>query len=193
MYNILKIIGQFLYCPPYKKYLKKAVHSHLYKYCELNDLLSDKPNDSTVNQLTLITHKLYKALDQKQNACMVFLDVSKAFDKVWHNGLIFKVKRFGITGILLSWFSSYVENRIQRVVLDGKASQWGRLHAGMPQGSVLGPLLFLIFINDLVDTLETDTHFFPDDMSLLDIYFDPRLSCLKINRDLRKIGDWGKV
>ena len=78
---------------------------------------------------------------------MVFLDVSKAFDKVWHNGLIFKLKRFDITGILLSWFSSYLENRIQRVVLDGKASQWERLHAGVPQGSVLGPLLFFISIN----------------------------------------------
>ena len=86
-----------------------------------------------------------------------------------------------------------MENRIQRVVLDGKASQWKRLHAGVPQGSILGQLLFLIFINDLVDTLETDPHLFADDTSLLDIYFDPRLSCLKINRDLRKISDWGKV
>ena len=182
----------------YKYVFDPIPDRYLYKYCELNDLLSDKnsgfkPNDSTVNQLTLITHKLYKALDQKQNARMVFLDLSKAFDKVWHNGLIFKLKRFGITGILLSWFFSYLENRIQRVVLDGKASQWERLHAGVPQGSVLGPLLFFIFINNLVDTLETDPHLFVDDTSLLDIYFDPRLSCLKINRDLRKISDWGKV
>ena len=118
---------------------------------------------------------------------MVFLDVSKTFDKVWHNGLIFKLKRFGITGILLSWFSSYLENRIQRVVLDGKASQWERLHAGVPQGSLLGPLLILMFITDLVDTLETDPQLFAD------IYCDPRLSCLKINRDSRKISDWGKL
>ena len=116
---------------------------------------------------------------------MVFLDVSKAFDKVWHNGLIIKLKRFGITGILLSWFSSYLENRIQHVVLDGKAFKWERLHAGVSRGSVLGPLLFFIFKNDLVDTLGTVPHLFADDTSSLDIYFDLRLSCLKINRDLR--------
>ena len=80
-----------------------------------------------------------------------------------------------------------------RIGLDGEASQWERSHAGVPEGSVHGPLLFLIFINDLVDTLETDPHLFADDTLLLDIYFDPRLSCLKINRDLRKISDWGKV
>ena len=102
---ILKIIGQFLYCPPYQKYLRKlyiATFINTANWITYSLILSGyKPNDSTVNQLTLITHKLYKALDQKQNACMVFLDVSKAFDKVWHNGLIFKLKRFGITGILV--------------------------------------------------------------------------------------------
>ena len=121
---------------------------------------------------------------------MVFLDVSKAFDKVWRNGLIFKLKRFGITGILLSWFFSYLKNRIQRVCSMVKLPNG---YTYMLMCPVLGPLLFLIFINDLIDTLETDLHLFPDDTSLLDIYFDPRLSCLKINRDLRKISDWGKV
>ena len=72
-----------------------------------------------------------------------------------------------------------MENRIQRVVLDGKASQWERLHAGVPQSSVLVSLLVLIFINRLVDTLETDPHLFADDTSLLDIYFDRRLSFKK--------------
>ena len=73
-----------------------------------------------------------------------FFDISKAFDKVWHKGLLHKLKLVGIRGALLDWFESYVSNRQQRVVLDGQSSDWRQIEAGVPQGSVLGPLLLLI-------------------------------------------------
>ena len=180
------------------KIFEKCVHLTLYKYLEDNNLLTDKnagfkPGDSTVNQLVDLTNKLYKGIDEKKKAVMIFLDISKAFDKVWHPGLLFKLKQCGITGSLYNWLASYLIGRMQRVVLDGNCSSWTELQAGVPQGSVLGPLLFLVFINDLVKDLVCDAHLFADDTSLLDVFSDPVLSATKVNADLKKISTWGTL
>ena len=76
---------------------------------------------------------------------LFFLDISKAFDKVWHEGIIFKLKDNGISGNILTFFENYLTNRYQRVVLNGKESNWMSLQSGVPQGSVLGPLLFSLY------------------------------------------------
>ena len=96
----------------------------------------------------------------------VFLDISKAFDKVWHDCLIFKLQTYDIHGKLLKLLKSYLKDRHQRVLLNGQPSSWKKLLAGVPQGSVLGPLLLLIYINDLPDGLTSRCKIFADDTSL---------------------------
>lgn len=98
----------------------------------------------------------------------IALDISKAFDKVWHEGLLFKLQfKFGIVGCLLAWFRSYLSGRTQRVNINSSYSDLKPINAGVPQGSVLGPLLFLIFIDDLFDEMENNLDVFADDSSLL--------------------------
>ena len=145
-----------------------------------------KHSDSTVNQLLFITQKIANALDDKHDAWIVFLEVSKAFDNVWHTCLLFKLNQIGITGNLLKWIDSYLSNRFHRVVVNGYSSQWLYTNSGVLQGSIIGPLFFLVYINDLVVNLECDVHLFADDTSLLDCFDDSAESNGKICRDLEK-------
>ena len=95
-----------------------------------------------------ISHDIYQSLDQGYEVRGVFLDISKAFDKVWHKGLIHKLKQNGIGGPLLKILTDFLKSRKQRVVLNGQHSSWTDVLVGVPQGSILGSLLFLICIND---------------------------------------------
>ena len=108
-----------------------------------------KPGDSCINQLLSITHEIYSSFDDGFEVRSVFLDISKAFDKVWHEGIIFKLKQNGILDDLLNILSDFLRNRKQRVTLNGQSSSWTNVNAGVPQGCILGPLLFLIYIIEL--------------------------------------------
>ena len=116
----------------------------------------------------------------------VFLDISKAFDKVWHEGLAFKLKQNGISGNLLNIFEDFLRNGKQKVVYD-----WKNVHAGVPRGSILGPLLFLIYINDLAENLFSNPKLFADDTSLFSVVRDLNTSANEINDDLKKIESMG--
>ena len=122
------------------------------------------PDDSCVAQLLSITHEIYNSFYYNPSVDIkgVFLDISKAFDKVWHDGLIFKLQTYGIDGKLLKLLKSYLKDRQQRVLLNGQTSSWKNVFAGVPQESVLGPLLFLIHINDLPDGLTSICKIFAD-------------------------------
>ena len=96
-----------------------------------------KPEDSCMNQLLSITHNIYKSFDDGYGVRSVFLDISKAFDKVWHDGLIFKLQENGISGNLLKVLKCFLTNREQTVVLNGQSSSWTNVKAGAPQGSIL--------------------------------------------------------
>ena len=101
-----------------------------------------KPGDSCTFQLLSIVHEIYQSFDDSYEVRGVFLDISKAFDKVWHEGLIYKLEQNGISGNLLLLLTDFLKNRKQRVVLNGQVSSWADILAGIPQGSILGPLFF---------------------------------------------------
>ena len=112
------------------------------------------------------------------------------FDKVWHKGLLYKLKQNGISGNLLDTITDFLNYRKQRVALSGKFSSWTSIEAGVPQGSILGPLLFLIYINDLSDDLMSNVKLFADDTSLFSVVHDVNASSTNFNNDLKKISDW---
>ena len=107
--------------------------------------------------------------DPPKDICAVFLDISKAFDKIWLLGLIFKIKSFGISGDFLELIKNFLSNRFQRIVLNGQTSEWEKITAGVPQGSILGLLFFLIYINDLTDGISSVVKLFADDTSLFSV------------------------
>ena len=151
-----------------------------------------QPGDSCINQLLSITHKIFTSFDNGLEVRSVVLDISKAFNKSWYEGLIFKLKQNTISGELLHILSSYfLSNRKQRVVLNGQNSSWTNGHAGVPQGSILGPLLllFVIYINNLSVRLTNNAKLFADDISLFPFVHDVNTSAKELNDDLKKVND----
>ena len=185
-----------LLCTPEKSF-ERAVFKHFYNHLHNNNILTSLqsgfiPGDSTVNQLTYLYNTFCQALDSGKEVRVVFCDVSKAFDRVWHEGLLLKLEAAGKTGNLLTWFRSYLTDRRQRVVLPGVQSNWNNIRAGVPQGSILGPLLFLLFINDIVVDIGSNIRLFADDTSLYMVVDNPDTAAELLNLDINKIMTWAK-
>ena len=142
-----------------------------------------RPRDSTINQLLSIAHSTFETFDCNPTLKVrsVYLDISKAFDRVWHEGLIYEPRRCCVSGNLLRPLKNVLPNRQQRTVLNGQTSTWGYVFAGVPQGSILGPFFFLIYINDLTANLKCSAKLFADDTSLFTIVQDPVLTAIDMN------------
>ena len=177
------------------KILERVVFKHLFNYLRDNQFISPhqsgfQPGDSTTNQLSYLYHVFADALDKKKDVHIVFCDVKKAFDRVWHRGLLYKLQKAGVFGTLLEWFKNYLSNRYQQVVIRGQTSEKGKIKAGVPQGSVLGPLLFLIYMNDITSITHCNIKLFADDTSLY-IEFDNNDDATDLlDHDLQNMQNW---
>jgi len=179
------------------KIFEKLIFNSLYTYLTHHKLITHnqsgfKSGDSTTNQLLFLVNEIHEAFENPKSLEVraVFLDISKAFDKVWHDGLLFKLEQNGVSGNLLKLTRSYLINRKQRVVINGSCSDYFSIESGVPQGSVLGPLLFLIYINDLEQDIKSRIKFFADDTMLFSIVYDSLTSANELNHDLRVIQKW---
>jgi len=112
---------------------------------------------SCSSQLLSVLHSVGEALDKNEQTDILYLDFAKVFDTVDHVILVEKLKWFRVTGQLIDWFSDYLKDRSQRVVIDGTATQRLPVTSGVPQGSLVGPLLFVIFVNDLSEAIHEQT------------------------------------
>ena len=178
------------------KILEKIVHSRVYEFLEHFQCIYSlqfgfRKKHSTNHALIDITETIRQALDKKKHVCGVFVDLQKAFDTVNHDILISKLEHYGIRGTANNWFTSYLKNRSQFVSILGFDSCSKPINHGVPQGSVLGPLLFLIYINDLQYAIKNSKVFhFADDTNLLNISDSPKLMQKLVNADLKILYHW---
>ena len=153
-----------------------------------------RKSHSTVHALINIAEHIRQKLDQGEFACGVFVDLQKAFDTVDHETLLAKLSYYGIRGIPNKWFRSYLSGRSQFVTVSGLKSEIKLMLHGVPQGSVLGPLLFLLYINDLHFSIRTsETYHFADDTHLLNFSKTVWSLCGRVNSDLRILVEWLKA
>ena len=169
------------------------MHKRLYAFLQQNDILYKnqfgfRKNNSTTFALIDLTEKIKESIDEKKFGCGIFIDIRKAFDTVNFNILLKKLDHYGIRNSALEWFRSYLTNRKQFVYLNGESSICRDMLSGVPQGSCLGPLLFLIYINDLPNSSElSNFHLFADDTHLY--YESNSIKEIehKVNKELKKI------
>ena len=181
--------------PICRKVLERTIYNTGFTYFIENNLISEnqsglKPGDSGINQLLAIAHEIFSSFDGNYEVRGVFLDISKAFDKMWHEVIIHKLKRNGISGNLLSLLTDFLRNKNQIVILNGQSSSWTNINACVPQGSIQSPRLSLIYMNDLSDNLQCNPKLFADAMSLFCTVKVPERIANNLNNDLKEINKW---
>ena len=174
--------------------LERLVRNAIMEHMESNHLLNDVqhgfvPGRSCSTQLLTVLDDWTSALEDGDNLDALYMDFAKAFDTVPHQRLLVKLKGYGIGGAVLQWIDAFLSGRRQRVVVNGSKSTWAKVTSGIPQGSVLGPLLFVCFINDMPSVVKSPVHLFADDTTLY-----RRVTTLEDHKalqdDLTNLEDW---
>jgi hypothetical protein len=176
----------------FSKILEKIVAIRLTNFLEANNILSDhqfgfRKAHSTLHPLIHFMNKITSNLSAKKHTLAIFCDLRKAFETVDHEILLKKLEKVGVRGVELAWFKSYLSDRQQFVIVNGMPSTLLYILLGVPQGSILGPLLFLIYINDLPDCSSLLSFLFADDTTLLDSDHDINLLVSRVNQEFKKV------
>ena len=174
------------------KTLERLFHNHLTN--SLGDKLSHhqhgfQKGHSCQTLLLETVHEWAQNLDRASSTHVIFTDFSKAFDLVPHQRFLLKLESIGVRVKLLKWIESFLTNRRQRVLLDGCISEWTPVTSGVPQGSILGPLLFIIYVNDIPQTLSSPTHLFADDCAIY-CKVSSQPDCQSLQEDLSRLSEW---
>jgi len=185
--------------PIFSKILEKIVYSRLESFIAKHNIFCEnqfgfREKHSTYMALLNIIDQITEQLDSKAFSLGIFIDLSKAFDTIDHKILLTKLEIYGVRGIALNWFRSYLSNRTQLVEIDGNPSSLRKITCGVPQGSILGPLLFILYVNDIVRVSSImKCILFADDTNLL--LNDTNLNNLikNANIEIQKISDWLKI
>ena len=177
------------------KLFERILRRHLVAYLESNHFLHDsqhgfRPGRSCLTQILHHIDSIISILERNQNADVIYLDLSKAFDKVNHDILIHKLKLTGIKGKVLTWITNFLKNRTQQVVIDGSTSSPAEVLSGVPQGTVLGPVLFIVYMNDLNKVIKHSLlKCFADDSKLIKSIQNPE-DREKLIQDLEAVLQW---
>ena len=182
--------------PAFSKILERIVYNRLINFLNKFSILSNnqygfRKNHSTAYALIQLYDKLSDAIDQGKVTLGLFIDLSKAFDTVNHDILLAKLEFYGVRGCALQWFKSYLSCRTQFVQYNGYNSSSKHIKCGVPQGSILGPLLFLLYINDLCNVSEAlDFILFADDTNIFFSHNDSNQMMEIVNNELKKLPSW---
>ena len=185
--------------PIFDKIIEKIMHKQLYAFLEEHNILFKnqfgfRKKCSTAHSLIEITEKIKESIDSSKFGCGIFIDLKKAFDTVNHQILLRKLEHYGIRGSILKWFESYLADRKQYVFYNGTSSDVKAITCGVPQGSVLGPLLFLLYINDLPNISNKLQFFlFADDTNIYYESNDLKFLEKTVNKELKKLSVWLNV
>ena len=179
------------------KLLETLIRDKLISHLEENHLLKNTQHGfrnkrSCLTNLLDFSYDIMNLYDESKAVDIIYLDFQKAFDKVPHKRLLIKLKSHGIQGDVLRWIENWLKNRKQRVVINGKASEWTNVTSGVPQGSVLGPVLFLVYINDIDEGVTSIISKFADDTKIANAVVSND-QVIEMQNNLNKLLEWGQT